>query len=74
MAASGSIVDAPLASAAALNATALPQAEMAYELMAQALQSEQPSPVIFGSLAVSASAIVQGLALYEATMVRGRNG
>ncbi|AVS63643.1 hypothetical protein C8241_19850 [Paracidovorax avenae] len=74
MAVSGSIVDAPLAAAAALNATALPEAEAGYALMAQALRSEQPSPVIFGSLAVSAAAIVQGLALYEATMARGRAG
>ncbi|SFE15976.1 hypothetical protein [Paracidovorax konjaci] len=74
MAATGSIVDAPLAAADALNAVALPRAETSYTLMVQVLQSEQPSPLIFGSLALSASAITQSLALYEATMARGRGG
>ncbi|MBO9855059.1 hypothetical protein J7361_20725 [Xanthomonas phaseoli pv. dieffenbachiae] len=63
MTAKGSIVTAPLAAAAALNATAIPSAQAAYALMTQVLQDE-PSPLIFGSLALSAGAIVLGLEAY----------
>ncbi|MBV6812415.1 hypothetical protein ACE15N_05915 [Xanthomonas campestris pv. passiflorae] len=66
MTAKGSIVTAPLAAAAALNAAAIPSAQAAYALMTQVLQDE-PSPLIFGSLALSAGAIVLGLEAYEAT-------
>lgn len=67
MSASGRIVDAPLEAAAALNASALPSAETAYRLMLQILQDGQ-DPLIFGSLALSAAAITQGLAGYTAVM------
>lgn len=67
MSASGRIVDMPLAAANALNASALPNAEAAYRLMMQILQEGQ-QPLIFGSLALSAAAITEGLASYAATM------
>ncbi|GKT01629.1 hypothetical protein AVKW3434_19590 [Acidovorax sp. SUPP3434] len=70
MAASGAIVDAPLSAVAALNAVALPSAEASYTLMVEVLESD-PSPLIFGSLALSASAIIRGLNAYEATTVAG---
>lgn len=64
MAASGSIVEKPLAAAAALNATALPEAEAGYILMMEIL-GNGATPLIFGSLALSAAAIAEGLAMYE---------
>lgn len=74
MAASGSIVDVPLAAVAALNATAIPSAEAGYAFMMEILGSNA-TPLIFGSLALSATAIVEGLAVYEATSaVAGRAG
>jgi len=66
MSASGSIVDAPLAAAAALNAVAIPSAEAGYMFMMQIL-GNNATPLIFGSLALSATAIAEGLAMYEAT-------
>lgn len=69
MAASGSIVDVPLAAAAALNATALPGAEAGYTFMMEILGNEA-TPLIFGSLALSAEAIVEGLAMYAATAAK----
>ena len=66
MVANGSIVTVPLAAADALNAAAIPSAQAAYALMIQVLQ-EEPSPLIFGSLALSAAAIVLGLQAYETT-------
>ncbi len=70
MAASGAIVDVPLSAVAALNAVALPSAEASYALMVEVLKSD-PSSLVFGSLALSASAIIRGLNAYEATMVAG---
>jgi len=64
VAASGSIVEKPLAAAAALNATALPEAEAGYILMMEIL-GNGATPLIFGSLALSAAAIAEGLAMYE---------
>lgn len=72
MATSGAIVDVPLSAVAALNAVALPSAEASYALMVEVLKSD-PSPLIFGSLALSASAIIRGLNAYEATMAAGSN-
>ncbi|GLQ98833.1 hypothetical protein [Dyella mobilis] len=66
MAATGSIVEIPQAAAAALNAVAIPSAEAGYTFMMQILGNEA-TPLIFGSLALSAAAIVEGLAMYEAT-------
>ena len=66
MAATGSIVDAPLAAAAALNAVAIPSAEAGYMFMMEIL-GNNATPLIFGSLALSAAAITEGLAMYEAT-------
>jgi hypothetical protein len=74
MAASGSIVDGPLATVAALNATALPSAEAGYVFMMQILGSNA-TPLIFGSLALSAAAIAEGLAMYQLTTdTAGRPG
>jgi len=66
MAATGSIVDAPLAAAAALNAVTIPSAEAGYMFMMEIL-GNNATPLIFGSLALSAAAITEGLAMYEAT-------
>lgn len=65
MAATGSIVTAPLAAAATLNATAIPNAEAAYTFMMEIL-GNQATPLIVGSLALSGVAIVEGLVAYEA--------
>jgi len=66
MAATGSIVDVPLAAAVALNAVAIPSAEAGYMFMMEIL-GNNATPLIFGSLALSAAAITEGLAMYEAT-------
>jgi hypothetical protein len=66
VAATGSIVDTPLAAVAALNAVAIPEAEAGYTFMVQIL-GNQATPLIFGSLALSATAIVGGLVAYETT-------
>ncbi|UPG95838.1 hypothetical protein [Luteibacter aegosomatissinici] len=68
MAASGSIVDTPLAAANALNAVALPEAEAGYTFMMEIL-GNQATPLIFGSLVLSAGAIIEGLAAYETTAI-----
>lgn len=68
MAASGSIVEKPLAAAAALNAVALPEAEAGYAFMMEILGNDA-TPLIFGSLALSATAIVEGLTMYESVAV-----
>lgn len=67
MAASGSIVETPLAAATALNAVAIPEAEAGYTFMVEIL-GNQATPLIFGSLALSAVAIVGGLTAYETTV------
>lgn len=67
MAASGSIVEGPLAAAEALNAVALPGAEAGYMFMMEIL-GNNATPLIFGSLGLSATAIAEGLAMYQATM------
>jgi hypothetical protein len=74
MAASGSIIDTPLAAATALNAAMIPQAEAGYLFMIEIL-GNQVTPLIAGSLALSAAAIVEGLTAYEvATAGAGRAG
>lgn len=74
MAASGAIVDEPLAAAAALNATALPMAKAGYAFMMDILGNDA-APLIFGSLALSASAITEGLVAYQVTQAAAaRNG
>lgn len=70
MAATGSIVQGPLAAAALVNAQALPEARMAYELMSQILGDNQ-SPLILASLPLSAAAIGEGLLAYEASLAAG---
>ena len=70
MAASGAIVDLPLAAVAALNAVSLPGARMSYALMVQILRDDE-APLIFASLPISAAAITAGLAAYEASMAAG---
>ena len=66
MAATGSIVEIPQAAIAALNAIAIPSAEAGYTFMMEILGSNA-TPLIFGSLALSAGAIVEGLVAYEVT-------
>jgi hypothetical protein len=66
MAATGSIVEIPQAAVAALNAVAIPSAEAGYTFMMEILGSNA-TPLIFGSLALSVDAIVEGLVAYEAT-------
>lgn len=67
MAASGAIVEGPLAAAAALNAVALPSAEAGYTFMMEIL-GNNATPLIFASLGLSATAIAEGLAMYQAVM------
>ena len=71
MAATGSIVEGPLAAVALLNATALPSAQAGYELMSQIL-GENQAPLIIASLPLSALAIVEGLGAYEASLIAGQ--
>lgn len=71
MAASGTIVDAPLAAVATLNATALPEAEAGYSFMMEIL-GNNATPLIFASLALSATAITEGLVMYEAVAASAR--
>lgn len=73
MAATGRIVTAPLAAADALNATAIPSAEAGYTFMMQILGNEA-TPLIFGSLALSSAAIVEGLVAYEAVTILAGKG
>lgn len=73
MAATGSIVERPLAAAAALNATALPMAKAGYTFMMEILGSNA-TPLIFGSLALSTTAIIEGLVAYQATTVSAERG
>ncbi|GKT26508.1 hypothetical protein [Acidovorax sp. SUPP3334] len=70
MGASGAIVDAPLSAVAALNGISLPSAESSYALMVKVLQNNA-SPLIFESMALSASAITRGLVAYETTIAVG---
>lgn len=70
MAATGSIVQAPLAAVAALNATSLAQARLGYALMVKILGDNQ-APSIFASLPLSASAITEGLVAYELSIAAG---
>lgn len=70
MAATGLIVQGPLAAAALVNAAALPGARMAYELMSQMLGQNQ-APLILASLPLSAAAIGEGLLAYEASLAAG---
>ena len=70
MAATGVIVDGPLAAVALVNATALPGARMGYELMSQILGQNQ-APLILASLPLSAAAIGAGLLAYEASLAAG---
>jgi hypothetical protein len=71
MAASGAIVDRPLAAAMALNAEMLPMAKAGYAFMAQIL-GEQATPLIFPSLALSAVAITEGLMAYQITQAAAK--
>jgi hypothetical protein len=71
VAATGSIVEGPLAAVAMLNATALPSAQAGYELMIRIL-GDNEAPLIFASLGLSGEAIVAGLAAYEASLAAGR--
>jgi hypothetical protein len=71
MAATGLIVEGPLAAAALVNAAALPSARMAYELMSQIL-GENQAPLILASLPLSAAAIGEGLLAYEASLAAGQ--
>lgn len=71
MAASGAIVDEPLAAAAALNAQALPMAEAGYTFMMKILGNDA-TPLIFGSLALSAAAITEGLVAYQTTQAAAK--
>jgi len=71
VAATGSIVDGPLAAAALVNAAALPAARLGYSLMSQILGDNQ-SPLILASLPLSATAIAEGLLAYEASLVAGQ--
>ncbi len=68
MAASGSIVEKPLAAVAARNAKSLPMAEAGYVFMMQVL-GDHAAPLIFPSLALSAAAVVDGLGTYESMSV-----
>jgi hypothetical protein len=70
VAATGAIVQQPLAAAAALNASALPAARAGYQLMVQMLGQNQGA-LIFASLPLSATAISQGLLAYEACLAAG---
>ncbi|MEO6278182.1 hypothetical protein [Roseateles sp.] len=70
MAATGSIVEGPLATAALANAVALPSARTAYQLMSQIL-GDNTAPLILASLPLSATAIGDGLLAYEASLVAG---
>lgn len=67
MAATGSMIDGPMAVVETVNSVAIPSAEMAYTLMYQILQ-DNAAPLIFASLPISAAAIIEGLAAYEATL------
>jgi len=67
MAATGSIVEIHQATVAALNAVAIPSAEAGYTFMMEIL-GNNATPLIFGSLALSTGAIVEGLVAYEATV------
>lgn len=71
MAATGLIVEGPLAAAALVNAVALPSARMGYELMSQIL-GENQAPLILASLPLSAAAIGEGLVAYEASLAAGQ--
>lgn len=71
MAATGSIVEVPLAAVALLNGTALPSARAGYALMTRIL-GDNEAPLIFASLPLSAAAIVEGLAAYELSLAAGR--
>lgn len=66
MAASGSIVEKPLAAVAARNATSLPMAKAGYAFMVRILD-DHATPLIFPSLALSAAAVMDGLGTYQAT-------
>lgn len=71
MAATGSMINGPMAVVDAVNSVALPSAETAYTLMYQILQNNE-APLIFASLPLSAAAIIEGLAAYEASLADGR--
>jgi len=71
VAASGAMIDLPMAAVAAVNGVALPSAKTAYTLMREILQNDA-QPLIFASLPLSAAAIVEGLAAYEATLADSR--
>jgi hypothetical protein len=71
VAASGGIVDAPMAAVALVNSTALPSAAVSYQLMSQILK-DNAFPLIFVALPISASAIGEGLLAYEATLANSR--
>ena len=70
MAATGSIIKGPLAAAALVNASALPSARTAYELMSQIL-GENQSPLILASLPLTSAAIGEGLLADEAGLAAG---
>lgn len=70
MAATGSIIDGPLAAVALVNATSLASAEASYALMNRIL-GDQQSPLILASLPISAAAIGEGLLAYEASLAAG---
>lgn len=71
MAASGSIVDVPMLAVATVNSVSIPAAETSYELMTKILKDNE-APLIFASLPISASAIIEGLSAYEMTLINCR--
>lgn len=70
MAATGALVDGPLAAVALVNAQSLPSAQLAYRLMNQML-GEQQFPLILASLRLSLTAVAEGLLAYEASLALG---
>ncbi|RTL24394.1 MAG: hypothetical protein EKK52_01290 [Burkholderiales bacterium] len=70
MAATGALVDGPLAAVALVNAQSLPSAQLAYRLMNQML-GEQQFPLILASLPLSLTAVAEGLLAYEASLALG---
>lgn len=67
MAATGNMIDVPLARVDEVNTASLTAARTGYVLMSQILGDDQ-APLILASLPVSATAIIGGLAAYELTL------
>lgn len=71
MTATGSMIDEAMAAVETINAVAVPSAKTAYQLMVEIL-GNNAQPLIFASLPLSAAAIGEGLAAYQATLVDSR--